>query len=73
MDVGKPGAVLEVEAWATPNGDMTLDQLVDHMAEIGNEVLVIDRAGNRLKVLQVSQPLDYGLAQSLIQGGVTDA
>lgn len=44
--------------WATPKPGMTLDELIEHMADIGNEVLEVDRVGNRLKLVDVTERLN---------------
>lgn len=46
---------IEAEAWATPTEGWTLDALVAEMERIGNQVLEVDREGNRVKVLAFVQ------------------
>ena len=42
---------VEIESvWATPREGMTLDELAERMKFVGNEVVEIDRANNRLKL-----------------------
>lgn len=43
---------IETIAWATPAG-ISLDDLIEKMASLGNTVLEIDRSGNRIKLLHI--------------------
>ena len=67
MTDGLSEAQLQVYAWATPNDGMTLDDLIAHMAEIGNTILEIDRANNRLKMMDVSQSLTSEQTSRIVQ------
>lgn len=48
-------ARLQVEGWATPAPGFTLDQLIGEMDILGNPVLEIDRARNRIKIAHIIQ------------------
>ena len=67
MQQGQSDAQLQVWGWATPRPGMSLDALIEHMAEIGNTVLEVDREGNRLKLLDLSQDLSPEQTQRLTQ------
>lgn len=45
---------LTLELWAIPEGEMTLDELEQHLKEIGNPILEIDRENNRIKMVQTT-------------------
>lgn len=54
----KAGLKMEIEmvAWAS-NPDLTLEELEQKVRDSGNEVLEIDKEGNRIKIGYVRQPV----------------
>lgn len=44
---------VECEAWAIPADGVTLEELETRLCELGNKVLEVDAANNRIKVLHV--------------------
>ena len=54
---GRVVGTVQVQGWATPRPGLTLDGLIEVMAELGNEVIEVDRDNNRLLVVHVDDTL----------------
>lgn len=54
---GETATAIRLEAHAFPAPGMTLDELIQHMADIGNPVLEVDRERGCLKIVDYTEAL----------------